>query len=147
MPSRLFSITLLWLVATTTWAQTNVQQRFGDYSVHYSVFNSSFLEPDIAAAYDLIRGGDIALVNIAVTRLNAGGESLGLPTLINGRVQNLLGQSRDLEFKEIREGQATYYLASFPISNEDPQHFFINLRPEGTSSTFELNFTRTLYTD
>ena len=60
MPSRLFSITLLWLVATAAWSQTNVQQRFGDYSVHYSVFNSSFIEPDIAAAYGLTRGGNIA---------------------------------------------------------------------------------------
>jgi hypothetical protein len=147
MSSRIVHVALLWLIAFAVSAQTDVQQRFGDYNAHYSVFNSSFIDPDIAATYDITRGGNIALVNIAVTRVNAGGESLGLPGLINGRVQNLLGQSRDLEFKEIREGQATYYLASFPISNEDPQHFFINLRPEGASSTFELKFTRTLYTD
>lgn len=147
MRVKLISTLLLLLCALTANAQTDVQQRFGDFNVHYSVFNSSFIDPQIAALHGITRGDNIALVNIAVTRVAAGGESLGLPAEVNGRMQNLIMQSRDLEFMEIREGNATYYIASFRIDDEDPQHFFIDVRPQGTRLPFELEFTRTLYVD
>lgn len=144
---KLITAFLLYLCAFTAAAQTDVSQRFGDYNLHYSVFNSSFIDPQIASLHSITRGDDIALVNIAVTRVDAGVESLGLPAEIEGRMQNLIMQSRNLDFIEIREGNATYYLAPFRIDDEDPQHFFINVRPQGSRLPFELEFTRTLYVD
>lgn len=147
MPMKTIAALILTLFATSATAQTDVQQRFGDYNVHYSVFNSSFVDPQIASLHGITRGDNIALVNIAVTRVSAGEESLGLPAEIQGRMQNLIMQSRSLEFIEIREGAATYYLAEFRIDDEDPQHFYIDVRPQGVNFPFELQFTRTLYVD
>lgn len=135
------------LFAENTVAQTDVQQRFGDYNLLYSVFNSSFIDPQIASLHGITRGDNIALVNISVTRVAAGEESLGLPAEISGRVQNLIQQSRELDFIEIREGPATYYIASFRIDDGDPQHFYIDVAPQGIRVPFELQFTRTLYVD
>jgi Domain of unknown function (DUF4426) len=147
MISKAIWVLLALALASGVNAQTDVQQQFGNYNVNYSVFNSNFIDPEIAALHHITRGDNIALVNIAVTRANAGAESLGLPIQIDGRVQNLLMQSRPLEFSEIHEGQAYYYLASFRIDNEDPQHFFINVTPPGARTALAITFTRTLYTD
>ena len=142
-----FALALLACHALGSLAQTDVQQRFGNYILHYSVFNSSFIDPQIADLHNITRGDNIALVNIAVTRATAGGESLGLAASVSGRMQNLIMQSRQLDFREISEGQATYYLAAFRIDNGDPQHFFITVQPEDSNTPLELEFTRTLYTD
>jgi len=147
MPMKIIATLTLILIALSANAQTDVRQRFGDFNVHYSVFNSRFIDPQIASVHGLTRGDDIAMVNIAVTRVNAGEESLGLPAEVQGRLQNLIMQSRDLEFVEIREGGATYYLADFRIDDEDPQHFYIDIRPQGVTFPFKLEFTRTLYVD
>ncbi len=136
---------LLSLLAPGAFAQQDVAQDFGAYRVHYSVFNSGFIDPEIAGIYQLTRSDNIGLVNIALTQRTDQGESLGLPAQISGRIQNLLGQTRDLEFVEIREGDATYYLASFRISDQDPLHFFLSVTPSGSRAAFELRFTRTLY--
>ncbi len=122
-------------------------QKFGDYTVYYSVFNSNFLTADVASTYGITRGDNIALVNISLIRDTGSGASLGLSAKVTGRVQNLLAQSRELQFQEIDEGQATYYIAPMRIEDGDPQHFFIEVAAEGRTSPFSVRFTRTLYRD
>lgn len=43
-------------------------QRFGELEVHYSVFNSTFLQPDIAAASGLERSKQRGVINIALRK-------------------------------------------------------------------------------
>src|SRR3990167_6839303 len=44
------------------------KQSFGDLDVHYSAFNSSFLQPEIAAAAGLSRGKQQGVLNISVLK-------------------------------------------------------------------------------
>lgn len=41
---------------------------FGDYRVIFSVFNSDFIQPDIAQQYQLVRAKDRAYVNVSVVK-------------------------------------------------------------------------------
>lgn len=111
------------------------KQSFGDLDVHYSAFNSSFLQPEIAAASGLVRSKSQGVVNIAV--LKAGKAS---SASVGGQVRNLLGQSHALQFKEVNEGEAIYYLAQFPFEDREVLRFTINVTAgDGVAHSFDFN--------
>ena len=99
------------------------KQSFGDLDVHYSVFNSSFIHPDIASAAGLVRSKTQGVVNIAV--LKAGKASTAQ---VSGQVKNLLGQSSALTFRQVTESGAIYYLAQFPFSSREILSFTLDVR-------------------
>lgn len=110
------------------------KQSFGDLDVHYSVFNSSFLQPDIAAAAGLTRSKTQGVVNIAV--LKAGKASTAQ---VSGQVKNLLGQSTPLSFKQVTESGAIYYLAQFPFSSREVLNFTLEVQQGGNPHSFSFN--------
>lgn len=122
-------------------------ERFGNYTVHYSVFNSTFLQPEVAQAYNLVRARDQVLVNISVTKAEDGSSTLGLPAQVSGFASNLMQQRQNLDFTEISEGDATYYIAPLKHTNEETYNFTISVDPEADSEPFEITFSRTLYVD
>ena len=132
------------LVTANALAEDKPFKVYGENKVYYSAFNSSFVAPDIASLYDISRGKDKGLVNIAVV---PDGSESGKTALISGTAMDILARQQSLEFTEIREGDAVYYLAPFEFENEDPLTFNINVRPGGASSTHSFSFQRTFYHD
>jgi len=111
------------------------KQSYGDLDVHYSAFNSGFLQPEIAAATGLVRSKTQGVVNVAV--LKAGTAS---SAQVNGTVKNLLGQSTALSFKEVKEGKAIYYLAQFPFEQRETLRFTLNVTAaDGVPHSFDFN--------
>ena len=132
------------LTAFSAFADDKPFKEFGDNRVYYSAFNSSFIDPDIAGLHNISRGKDKGLVNIAV--VPEGGKS-GETALVSGTANDLLQRQQILDFVEIREGDAVYYLAPFSFENEDPLTINISVRPAGASTTHEFSFQRTFYHD
>ncbi|MGF0337194.1 DUF4426 domain-containing protein [Ectopseudomonas toyotomiensis] len=116
------------------------KQSFGELDVHYSVFNSSFLQPDIASAAGLVRSKTQGVVNIAV--LKAGKASTAQ---VSGQVKNLLGQSTALTFRQVTESGAIYYLAQFPFSNREILSFTLDVR-QG-DNTHRVTFNQEMFPD
>lgn len=136
------------VIAQTDQAKpVQTMQVFGDYTVHFTVFNSTFITPDIARAYALTRGDNQVLINISVTKTSGGLTSLGLPAQITGTATNLIQQQQILDFKTISEGEATYYLASLRHTNEETINFSAEVQPEGVTAPFTVKFTRTLHVE
>lgn len=116
-------------------AMAEQKQSYGDLDVHYSAFNSGFLQPDVAAATGLIRSKTQGVVNVAV--LKAGTAS---NAKVSGSVKNLLGQSTALNFKEVKEGQAIYYLAQFPFEQRETLRFTLSVQAaDGVPHSFDFN--------
>ena len=131
------AMAVLVLAAGTLFAEQ--KQSFGDYEVHYSVFNPSFLRAEIAERYGFVRGRDKALVNVSVFD---GERSVTVP--MTGSVKNLLGQSQTLDFREVREGEAVYYLAMLTYQDRDTLRFEITADLPGYGSAV-VKFQQTLY--
>ena len=111
------------------------KQTFGSTDVHYSVFNSSFLQPDTAAATGLVRSKTEGVVTVAV--LNNGKP---LAAQVDGDVKNLLSQRTPLVFRQIKEQDAIYYLAQFPMEQREMLTFTINVKgSDGSSNSFSFN--------
>jgi hypothetical protein len=134
---RLLALCVL-LLAVDTGAEQ--MQRLGDWDVHYILFPTTFLNPEIAASYGITRGADLALLNISV--LN----DEGTPTRVSieGTVTNLLGQQQPLGFSETREEDAVYYLASIRYTDREVLRFAIDITPPDGKSQ-RLEFQQQMY--
>ncbi len=149
---QLMQSMLLSLIAIVAHAQVDqpkeitTAQTFGDYTVHYNVFHSTDIPAKVAENYKLVRGKDRALLNISLTKTENGKTSLGLPVKVTGKTRNLMQQQQSLTFIEIKEGDATYYLAPFVFNNEEVLHFDIAVI-QGDNRPMSLTFNRTLYTE
>jgi hypothetical protein len=134
---------LLWLLCCAMPASAQQSEMFGPYELHYSVVNTTFLEPKVAATYGITRGKKRAILNLAVREhLADGTEARNL--LIEGRTWDLI-QNQFLSFKEIREGPAIYYIAEFKFINEEWRFFEVDFRPEGADKTYTFKFKHQLY--
>lgn len=124
------------LCASQSYAQG--QQQFGDYTVYHTVLNSTFIKPKVAEAYGLVRGDQWFLINISV---NNAGKIFGQKALLNGTATNLMQQQKTLEFKEINEGEATYYVAPLRLAGQDVLHFAIDVQTAEDQEPFTVKFT------
>lgn len=125
--------------------QVSAQQSemFGPYELHYSVVNTTFLAPEVAATYGITRGKKRAILNLAVREHLAEGTQ-ARNMLIEGRTWDLI-QNQFLSFKEVREGPAIYYIAEFKFINEEWRFFEVDFRPEGADQTYTFKFKHQLY--
>ena len=138
----LFSILIA--LAGAAMASDEVFKR-GPFEVRVTPFPSTFLTPDIASTYGLVRSETQALLNLSVydTRLQSAVKTV--PARISGSHQNLLGQAFDLTFQTIDEGDAIYYLAPFRISDDEIMRFTIEVTPDGSNQAIDLKFNQTFY--
>lgn len=125
---RTILTTLLAFVAAAFTIQVNAGQfkTIKDVEVHYSTFNSTFLTPQVARSYKLKRNGYSAIINISVLDNYQPGKPATTAT-ITGTVKNLIGQTRELSFREVKEGEAIYYLAEFSITDEEILNFNLDI--------------------
>lgn len=121
-------------------------QQYGRYEVHYSLFASDFLSPQVARAYGVVRAPDRALLNVAVRRREDSGSTVPVAAAIEATRSDLVHR-QPLPFREVREDGAIYYLADFPFRNEETHYLELRIRPEGDTATLELRFNKMLYTD
>ncbi len=119
---------------------------FGDYIIHFNAFRSDTLTPEIARAYSLTRRNNRMVVNITVQK-KTGNTTTPVKANISGFASNLTGQIKNLEFKEILDGKAIYYLAQSQVSNRETLKFEIKATPSGEKLVAQIKFKQQFYTD
>lgn len=138
-------ITLLSLALAAGGAQAEQFKTFGAYDVHYIIINTTDLDPTVAQQYRINRSGTNSLINISILEKNAQGMPKGIAASITGTATNLVGQLRELGFREVREGPAVYYLATLQVPREELYRFDIRIQPSGAAEPFTLSFRQTVY--
>ncbi|MEW6983061.1 DUF4426 domain-containing protein [Colwelliaceae bacterium 6471] len=119
-------------------------KKMGDWNVHYIAIGATFLTPEIAKTYGIERSRYNGLVNISVLD-NTQKDTPAKAVSIVGQARNNVGQTKTLEFKEVKEGDAIYYLAQIKYNNEETFHFDIDITDNG--KTQKLKFTQKFYVD
>ena len=126
------------LCATATHADNS--QVFGHFEVHYSVFPTAFLQPEIAQAYNVVRADNRALITVTVTDRDnplAG----GLPATITGSRTDLI-QRHALEFQAIHEQTAHYFISEFRFADRENWIFDISITPDGSNTPLSIHFEK-----
>lgn len=134
-----FTLLMQLLICSHALAQASGTREFGPYTLYYSVVNTTFVEPKVASTYNMVRATDRAFINIAV---QLDGEPQSIRLL--GRTWDLFHQ-QELEFQEIRESTALYYIADFSFNDKDVRFFKIEFRPDNAERSYEFKFNHTLY--
>jgi hypothetical protein len=132
----------LLMTCISTQVSAEIKQVLGDWEVHYIAFTTTFLSPEIARANNIVRSSQNALVNISVLDKRT---KEAQDVNISGTARNLLGTNKTLTFKQVKEGDAIYYLASVPFSNKEILRFSIDIN-QGRSNQ-SLKFQQTMYVE
>ncbi|MFJ4607774.1 DUF4426 domain-containing protein [Pseudomonas atacamensis] len=114
------------------------KETFGDLTVHYNTFNSTFLQPDIAKAAELIRSKNQGVINVSVVKD-------GKPVIasVTGTVKDLTSNSVALKFRQVTEQGAIYYIAQYPVPQQETRTFEIKVQNGDKINT--INFNQELF--
>ncbi|MCL7945637.1 DUF4426 domain-containing protein [Marinobacter sp. ATCH36] len=120
---------------------------FGEFQVHWSVFPSTFLAPEVARENNLNRSKSIGIVNISIMQETETGGLEPVSGQVEGKVLNDVQQVKFLGFRRIQEGNAVYFIAEYQYSNAELMTFQITARPTGSSGDLPIRFAHTLFND
>lgn len=137
---KLFSLLLIGVWCFS--AQAEIKQTLGPWDVHYIVFPSTFLTPEIAKANGLVRSKFNAVVNISV--LDKETKEAQMPA-VEGVARNLIGTAKALKFKRVVDGDAVYYLAPLAYRDRETYRFKVTITDRGLTEVLE--FQQKMYVD
>lgn len=135
---------LLFLTFSIFTLPSNAEQKvaLGTWDVHYMALNSTFLTPQVAQQYGIVRSKFNGVINVSVLdKQSQKAQSL----VVSGQAKNLLGVVKELTFKEVQEGEAIYYLAVLSFS--DQERYRITLGLNDGSNKQEFTFEHKFYAE
>ncbi|MFT6915181.1 MAG: hypothetical protein ACJAWL_001484 [Motiliproteus sp.] len=144
--SRTLSRTLaLALVLFSGLASAEQFKALDHYQVHYNAVNSTFLTAEVAKNYSITRSKVSGLVNIAV--LDTRHQNAAVTARVTGTFTNLIGQVQNLEFVQVREGKAIYYISEFRFTDDEILSFDLQIQPDPNQPAYPLTFKQHFYVD
>ena len=126
--------------------QADNSQDFGDYVVHYNSLATDMLTPEVAREYHISRSQNNGMVNITVLKKVLGSPGQPVHARVEVTATNLTGQARDIRMREVREGNAIYYIGEFGVTNEETVKFAARVRPQGNMNDLMVEFSQDFYT-
>ena len=142
--SQLFALLAL-LCSSTLLAENSTSN--GGYTIHHNALSTEMLLPDVAKAYGIKRSKQRALLNIAVIKDQAGTAGTPVTAEITVKATNLIGQLKEIELREVREGDAIYYISDFPVANRERVNFILTVKPTGATRSYTAKLNQEFYID
>ena len=130
-PALLFHAPALWADQFVSWS---------GYEIHYATFSSLIIPSQVAETHGIIRSKNRIVTNLSIQQ-----DGSSIRAGVNGTSTNLLEQVTSMNFVEVVEQDAVYYLANQMVNERDTIRFSINVKPEQTGKTYNLKFTRQYY--
>jgi hypothetical protein len=125
-------------------AHAEISQKFGPLEVHYNALTTDELLPEVARAYKIERSKTRGLVTMSVLKQNKVGAPSPVPAKLTVHVTNLNQQLAKVDMREIREGNAIYYLGEFRVAPPDTLKFSAAVEAAGEPRR-EMSFSQTFY--
>ena len=134
----LLTFALFSLLSVSTLAEQKVE--FSGYEMHYIVLNTTEIPADVAKRYQLNRSAKRAYINLSILKQTGDGNGRAVPAVIHATERTLVGQTLDIPLREIREGDAIYYIGEFPIFDREVLWFDITLTlADGTEFSYSFD--------
>lgn len=138
---RIIAALLLGLTVSFS-AAAEQKKQLGDWDVHYIAFPAPLLTAEVAQQYQLQRSKYNGIINISVLDKTS---QKAQQVAVSGVAKDLQGRQRKLEFSQVTEGDAIYYLAQLPFRHEQRFSFTISIISGNRSE--QLSFDQTFYVD
>ncbi len=118
----------------------------GEYIIHHNALTTDTLTPQVASTYQIQRSKSRGMVNIAVLKTNAAGKQQAVSAKVTLQSRSLVGHIHDIKLREIREADAIYYIADFPVADREHLHFKTTILPTGQTYPIQASFQQQFYT-
>lgn len=143
------SVLFAGLLATASQALAQQSREFNDYVVHYNALRTDLLPPQVAQGYGIQRSSSRALLNVTVMKKDETGQEVdAVKARINVDASNLTGQRREVELREVEDGDgAIYYIGELPVHNLETYQFKLEVLPEGEQEPLLVDFRQQFYTE
>ncbi|MBE0488230.1 MAG: DUF4426 domain-containing protein [Halomonas sp.] len=142
----LAAVTLALLVGP---AAAQQYEQVGNYQIHYSAVNTSFLPEAVAREHGIQRSTTMALLNVSVLEEREDGTTRALPTTVNGTVGGLgSGDTRTpLSFRTLRSGDVPSQVAVFRIHDDEAMRFDLEVLHDRNAEPARVSFIQRFYID
>ena len=118
-----------------------------EYEVHYIGFVSTFLDPEIAKQYQLVRSRALGVINISVIKVDSGGKRKAVGAVVEIKMTNNLQQPQFLSSQQVVEGSAIYYLSQLQYKEGELLTFDVTIYPEGRTQAMKFRFSQNFYNE
>ncbi len=146
LPLRLTRWLLVLALAVPVPSMAENSRDFGDYVIHFNAMSADFVPAEIARKYRITRSRNRGLINITVLKKVLGSPGQPVHARVEVSARNLTGQGRNIRMREIREGNAIYYIGEFSVANEETLNFDVRARPLGSQAVVDVRFSQDFYT-
>lgn len=126
---------------------TESSRDFGEYVVHFNALTTDQLTQDIAQQYDIVRSDSRAMLNVSILQKRDADTNAPVPGSVTTQAINLTGQLKDLPMREIREGDAIYYIGETAVSDGETLVFTIDVTPINDPSRYTVRFKKQFFVD
>jgi hypothetical protein len=118
-----------------------------DYTIHHNAIPTAMLTPEIASNYGIIRSKYRGMLNVSVIQNVPGTTGRSVSAQIDAQSNNLLGQTNTLKLREVREGDAIYYIGEFPIVDRETLRFSLQVTPQGQETPISAELSQQFFID
>jgi type IV secretory pathway protease TraF len=133
--------------ATPAEPATSSSRDFGNYVLYFNAIRTDTLTPEIAKTYNIARSANRALLNISMVKKVEGTPGVPVPGSVTVQAVNLNGQFKDLAVREVREGDAIYYIGDVAVANDETLVFTVDATPSNETSPLSVRFQRQFFGD
>lgn len=129
-------------------AQAQQFEQVGDYQIHYSAVNTSFLPASVAREHGIQRSQAMALLNVSVMESLDDGSTRPVIASVDGRSAALDGSDESpLAFRSLRINDTPSQVAVFRIREDEPMRFDLRVRYDRNAEPAEVSFIQRFYID
>lgn len=139
------AVSLLLLLPFSASAENST--KIPGHTVHHNALTTDMLSPAVAQSYGIRRSKGRAMLNISVIQDVPGTTGKAVTAEVKAVARNLIGQSREIPLREIREGSAIYYIGDFQVGHREHLTFLLDVTPEGASQASQAKLEHEFYTN
>lgn len=123
-------------------------QQFGNYEIHYNAVRADQIPAEVARAHGIERSKNRVMLNVTMLqKIGDGAPRKPVKGSVSVDAYNLNGQLKNMEMRQVTEGEAIYYIGTTSISGSEILVFDIKAAPEGETTPFEVKFKREFFAD
>ena len=139
---------IAWFCALLSAASAATAQQHhddGPFRVHYNAFTTDTLTEQVAKNYGIVRSRNRALLNVSVQRRESAQQVRAVTARVSATAINLNGQLRRLEMRELVQGDAIYYIAEMPVTDQETYNYNLSILPDGAGKPIDFRFSRQFF--
>lgn len=126
---------------------TESSRDFGEYVVHFNALTTDKLPSEIASEYGIVRSPNRAMLNVSILQKRDGDTNEPVPGSVTAQAINLTGQLKDMRMREIREGDAIYYIGETAVADGETLVFTVDVTPINDPSRYTVRFKKQFFVD